>query len=96
MAQIPYDVQWTDIDAMSLQMDWTYDTANYSELPAIVNDLHAHNQYYVNIIDPAISNTPGYYPYDDGLKQDVFVKYSNKDQPLVGVVWPGTTVFPGN
>ena len=60
MSQIPIEVQWTDIDAMNLRMDWTYDPVNFIGLPQIVQDLHQHDQYYINIIDPAISNTPGY------------------------------------
>ena len=28
----------------------------------------------VVIVNPAISNTPGYKPYDDGLEMDIFVK----------------------
>ena len=79
---------------MSLRMDWTYDTSNFSGLPDIVKDLHDHGQHYVNIIDPAISNTQGYYPYESGLKNDVFIKPLNSDDPLVGIVWPGQTVFP--
>ncbi|CAF0818858.1 unnamed protein product [Brachionus calyciflorus] len=91
---IPYDVQWTDIDAMSERLDWTYDKQNFTLLPEIVRDLHEHGQYYVNIIDPAISNTPNYYPYESGVKQNVFIKQFDKDEPLIGVVWPGTTAFP--
>jgi lysosomal alpha-glucosidase len=76
---------------MSLRMDWTYDSGNFSELPSIVKDLHDHGQHYVNIIDPAISNTPGYYPYDSGVQSQVFIKDANTNDWLIGVVWPGTT-----
>lgn len=93
-AKIPYDTQWTDIDAMSLRMDWTYDQKNFSKLPEIIKDLHDHGQHYVNIIDPAIRNLDGYYPYDSGLKKNVFIKLADSNTPLVGIVWPGTTVFP--
>jgi alpha-glucosidase (family GH31 glycosyl hydrolase) len=47
-----------------------------------------------NSKDPAINNTQGYYPYDSGMEKNVFVKYSDRDEPLVGQVWPGSTVFP--
>ncbi len=93
-ARIPYDTQWTDIDHMSAKMDWTYDEENFKELPQIVDDLHKHGMHFVNIIDPAISNTQGYWPYETGLVNDVFIKPIDSDQPLVGVVWPGATVFP--
>jgi lysosomal alpha-glucosidase len=93
-AGIPYDTQWTDIDAMNLRMDWTYDKENFAELPQIVDDLHAHGQHYVNIIDPAISNTAGYYPYENGVENNVFIRHSDNNEFLVGKVWPGSTVFP--
>ena len=44
--------------------------------------------------DPAISNTPGYEPYETGLNDKVFIKKFNSEEPITGVVWPGTTVFP--
>lgn len=93
-ALIPYDTQWTDIDGMSAQMDWTYDQKDFATLPDVVQDLHSHGQHYINIIDPAISVTTGYEPYESGLESNVFIKMANSDDPLVGIVWPGKTVFP--
>ncbi len=90
-AQMPYDVQWVDIDHMYQRLDWTYDPDRLSELPQIVSDLHTNGQHYVNIIDPAIAIRPGYEPYDNGLYRDVFIKESKSDKPLQGVVWPGPT-----
>ena len=79
---------------MSQRMDWTYDTGNFSGLPDIVKDLHDHGQHYINIIDPAISNTDGYLPYETGLQNDIFIKSLETKEPVIGVVWPGTTVYP--
>jgi alpha-glucosidase (family GH31 glycosyl hydrolase) len=93
-ARIPYDTQWVDIDHMDSKMDWTYDTVNFKDLPAIVDDLHTHGQHFVNIIDPAISNTEGYWPYENGLIDNVFIRTNESGGPLIGVVWPGRTVFP--
>ncbi|XP_014672594.1 PREDICTED: LOW QUALITY PROTEIN: lysosomal alpha-glucosidase-like [Priapulus caudatus] len=47
----PSDTQWNDIDYMTRYLDFTLNTANYSELPKIIDDLHAHNQHYVMIVD---------------------------------------------
>jgi lysosomal alpha-glucosidase len=79
---------------MSGRKDWTFDIENFSNLSEIVQDLHVNGQHYINIIDPAISKTPGYLPYDEGLVNNVFIKYYNSTEPLVGKVWPGDTVFP--
>ncbi|XP_046352454.2 lysosomal alpha-glucosidase-like [Haliotis rufescens] len=95
-AKMPYDVQWNDIDYMKDHLDWTYDNMTYPGLPDIVADLHNNSQRYVIIVDPGISVTqqPGTYPsYDEGIKDDIFVKADNGSN-LVGKVWPGLTVFP--
>ena len=94
MIGIPYDVQWTDIDAMHDKLDWTYDTNNFSSLPEIVQDLHQNGMYYINIIDPGIHNLSGYIPFDSGIENKIFVRYFNESEPLIGSVWPGWTVYP--
>ena len=92
---IPQDVQWNDIDYMDNHFDFTVDSQRFAGLPDLVNDLHQHNQHYIPITDPGISNAdPNYPPYADGLKVGAFVLQPDSDQPLVGKVWPGNTVFP--
>ena len=49
---------------------------------------------YLYVKDPAISTTNGYSPYENGLENGVFIKSVDSDQPLVGKVWPGETVYP--
>ncbi|XP_071081834.1 LOW QUALITY PROTEIN: lysosomal alpha-glucosidase-like [Haliotis cracherodii] len=95
-ANIPYDVQWNDIDYMSSHLDWTYDNTTYTGLPDIVDDLHRNDQKYVIIVDPGISSVQtlgSYPPYDEGVEDDIFVKAHNGSN-LQGKVWPGQTVFP--
>ncbi|XP_013407693.1 lysosomal alpha-glucosidase-like [Lingula anatina] len=78
-------------------LDWTYDPKQYGDLPGIVQDLHAHGQHYVMIVDPGISNQQPkgtYPPYEDGLAQQVFIMNEKGNAPLEGVVWPGKTVYP--
>ncbi|XP_057698351.1 lysosomal alpha-glucosidase [Corythoichthys intestinalis] len=93
---IPQDVQWNDIDYMDRVLDFTYDQTNFATLPAMVKDLHAHDQRYVMVIDAGISSvqTEGtYWPYDDGLKRGVFIK-DTEGKTLIGKVWPGLTAYP--
>ncbi|CAL1536865.1 unnamed protein product [Lymnaea stagnalis] len=95
-ANMPYDVQWTDIDYMDGHKDWTYDKNNFAGLPSIVQDLHSNQQRYIIMADPAISSeqpSGSYAPFDDGKQMDVFVKKANGDI-LIGSVWPGKTAFP--
>ncbi|CAF0855937.1 unnamed protein product, partial [Adineta ricciae] len=91
-AQFPYDVQWTDIDAMSSHLDFTYDKVLFNGLPDLVRSLRSEGKHYVNIIDPGISSTQPagtYPPYDDGLRRGIFVKKFNSSDPIIGKVWPG-------
>ncbi|KAJ7325169.1 hypothetical protein JRQ81_018189 [Phrynocephalus forsythii] len=98
-AGIPYDVQYTDIDYMEDRKDFTYDEINFAGLPEFAQDLHVHGQKYVIILDPAIAvgnrrnNTP-YEAYVNGERMKVWVNTSNELNPLIGEVWPGTSVFP--
>ncbi|CAH1245724.1 MGAM [Branchiostoma lanceolatum] len=96
---IPYDVQYGDIDYMEDRKDFTYDADLYQGLPDLVQDLHDHGQKYIIILDPAITNQDRrdgspYQPYEDGLRDGVFVKAADGETNLIGEVWPGTTLFP--
>ncbi|XP_050680926.1 lysosomal alpha-glucosidase-like isoform X1 [Leptidea sinapis] len=96
-AEIPFDVQWNDLDYMSKANDFTYDHDKYAELPQFVRQLHGAGMHYVLLFDPGVSasENPGEYPpFDRGLEMNVFIKNST-DQPFVGKVWNRkTTVWP--
>ena len=53
-AQIPYDTQWHDIDAMDTFNDFTYDPINFHGLPDFVQELHNNGMQYVPIVDPGL------------------------------------------
>ncbi|XP_075058176.1 sucrase-isomaltase, intestinal [Mixophyes fleayi] len=95
---IPYDVQFTDIDYMENRKDFTYDKIKFADLPQFADDLHANGQKYIIILDPAIANTPlingPYEAYERGQNLGVWVNQSDGETPLIGEVWPGITVFP--
>lgn len=93
---IPQDVQWNDIDYMDQFLDFTFDSTKFGTLPDMVKDLHAHDQRYVMILDPGISSTQpegSYWPYDEGLKRNIFIKDVD-GKTLIGKVWPGLTAYP--
>ena len=94
---------------MDNHLDFTFDPVNYplAKVQNLVGDLHAHDQRYVVIVDPGISNqqpSGTYSAYDEGTKLGVWI--TNPDgTPYVGQVWPGVfrktfhltwklTVFP--
>jgi lysosomal alpha-glucosidase len=88
-ADIPLDVQWTDIDAMASFLDFTYDSEHFHDLPKLVRALQAEGIHYVNIIDPGISSTQPngtYLPYDDGIKRGIFMRKFNSTELIKGKV----------
>lgn len=97
-AGIPFDTQWNDLDYMESRNDFTYDKAKFKELPSFVQHLHKIGMHYVPIIDPGISGSelPGSYPpYDEGIKDGIFIMDSTGTRPFIGKVWnEKSTVFP--
>ncbi|KAK3601953.1 hypothetical protein CHS0354_001776 [Potamilus streckersoni] len=104
LAGIPQDVQWGDIDTMHDKLIFTVDKQQFTGLPHFVNELHAHGQKFIVIVDPGIGNeneklrnanftSPGYNMYEDGINQDVYVKDGN-GKILIGKVWPGLVGYP--
>ncbi|XP_054986113.1 lysosomal alpha-glucosidase [Sorex araneus] len=94
-ARFPLDTQWNDLDYTDGGRDFTFDPRSFGDMPAMVQELHASGRRYVMLVDAAISSEhPGSYrPYDEGLRRGVFIT-NDTEQPLVGKVWPGLTVFP--
>ncbi|XP_068137043.1 sucrase-isomaltase, intestinal [Hyperolius riggenbachi] len=95
---LPYDVQFTDIDYMENRKDFTYDKVKFADLPNFAQNMHAHGQKYIIILDPAIANTPlingPYEAYVRGNRLGVWVNESDGVTPVIGEVWPGVTVYP--
>nr|XP_046244835.1 maltase-glucoamylase, intestinal [Scatophagus argus] len=96
---LPYDIQYTDIDYMEDKKDFTYDKVKFAKLPEFADYLHEKGQRYILILDPAIAtskrvgNAP-YESYDRGTAKNAWVTESDGNTHLLGEVWPGETVFP--
>jgi lysosomal alpha-glucosidase len=88
-AEFPYDVQRTDIDAMSSYLDFTYDEKNFKGFPDLVRALQSNGIHYVTIVDSGISSTQpsgSYLPYDDGMKRAIFMTKFNSTESITGEV----------
>lgn len=91
-AQIPYDVQYADIDYMERQMDFTLDKDDFQGLPALVDKMRAEGMRFIFILDPAIAanETEDYPAFTRGVQQDVFIKWppALSSEIVWGKVWP--------
>nr|XP_042130484.1 putative maltase-glucoamylase-like protein FLJ16351 [Peromyscus maniculatus bairdii] len=91
-AEIPYDVQYSDIDYMAGRKDFTIDEQAYPQLAEFAKDLHDNGQKYVIILNPGIFKDPDYAVYDNGSKSRVWIMSSSGF--AVGEGYPGESVFP--
>ncbi|KAI2798523.1 hypothetical protein BLOT_012805 [Blomia tropicalis] len=97
-AEIPFDVQWTDIDMFDSNNDFTYDRKRFDGLPKFIEHLHSINMRFVPMFDCGISSgehpPQSYLPYKMGLEMNVFVR-NGTNQPFEGKVWNSkSTVWP--
>ncbi|KMZ74916.1 alpha-glucosidase, family GH31 [Zostera marina] len=90
---IPCDVIWMDIDYMDGFRCFTFNKERFPDPKCLTNDLHAIGFNAIWMLDPGIKHDPGYFVYDNGTENDVWVLNKDK-QTYVGDVWPGPCVFP--
>ncbi|KAM9274801.1 sucrase-isomaltase, intestinal [Cariama cristata] len=87
-AEIPYDVQYADIDYMERQLDFTIGT-RFAGLPALINRIKEEGMRFIIILDPAISGNETNYPaFSRGVQDDVFIKWPNTSDIIYSKVWP--------
>jgi len=92
-ARLPLDAIHLDIDYMDAYRVFTFDRSRFPDPGKLMNDLAKQNVHTVSIVDPGVKLEPGYFVYDEGVKQGHFAK--NPDGSIYeGAVWPGPSVFP--
>jgi alpha-glucosidase len=93
--KIPADTIYLDIDYQEGYAPFTINRQYFPTFEKMVGDLRDQGFHLITITDLHIKKNPdhNYFPYDSGMKNDVFVK--NPDGSVyVGPVWPGDSVFP--
>ena len=90
---LPLSAVHLDIDYMDGFRVFTVDPRRFPDLPALVAELDKQGIKVVTIIDPGVKQDKAFPLYEDGLRNNVFCRLSNGEL-LVGVVWPGKTVYP--
>ncbi|KAG8445217.1 hypothetical protein GDO86_010120 [Hymenochirus boettgeri] len=88
-AQIPYDVQYADIDYMERQMDFTL-SPNFTGLPLLVDKMRSEGMRFIILLDPAIAGneTKPYPAFTRGVEDDIFIKWDDGSGIVWGKVWP--------
>lgn len=90
---IPADVIVFDIHYMENYKIFTWDKKKFSNPKQMIEHLRSMGFHVVVMCDPGIKIEEGYEAYEDGKKQDVFLKYPDGEY-YSGQVWPGWCHFP--
>ncbi len=91
--EIPCDVIYYDIHYMDKYKVFTWDEERFPDPVQTNQNLHDMNFKTVCIIDPGVKVEKGYHVYEDGLKNDAFIKYPDGENYQADV-WPGWCHFP--
>lgn len=91
--EIPADALVLDIHYMDKYKIFTWDPKNFSDPGKMIDEVKKYGFHLVIMCDPGIKVEPGYEPYDDGLKKNVFLQYPDGEN-YSGQVWPGWCHFP--
>jgi alpha-glucosidase len=72
---------------------FTVNQERFPGLRRLSKELHDQGVKLVTILDPGVKVDPGFDLYRQGLEAGMFCSLPG-GHPLVGLVWPGNTVFP--
>lgn len=91
--KIPCDVIYLDIDYMDSYKIFTWNKDRFPNPGEMIKKLNNMGFHLATIVDPGIKIQKGYLAYDEGVKNDFFVKYPDGSY-YTGNVWPGRCHFP--
>ncbi len=91
--KIPLDVMYLDIHYMDAYKIFTWHPERFSKPAEMLGKLKEMNIHTTVIIDPGIKVEKGYKAYEEGVKQNYFIKYPD-GQDYTAQVWPGWCHFP--
>ncbi len=90
---IPADALVLDIHYMEQYKIFTWSKRDFPNPADMIRQLEGKGFRVVVMCDPGIKVEGGYATYDDGVKNDVFIKYPDGTN-YTGQVWPGWCHFP--
>ncbi len=90
---LPLDSIYLDIDYMERYKDFTIDKERFQDFSSLVKEMKEQHIHLVPIIDAGVKIEPGYFMYEEGVKNGYFCKGANGEEFVAGV-WPGKVHFP--
>ena len=90
---IPADAIVFDIHYMDQYKIFTWSKKDFSDPKKLMDQLKTLGFEAVVMCDPGIKVEEGYKTYDEGIRNDVFIKYPDGTN-YSGQVWPGWCHFP--
>jgi alpha-glucosidase len=90
---IPADTIVFDIHYMDDYKIFTWNRRDFSDPQELLNELRKLGFHVVVMCDPGIKVESGYKAFEDGVKNDVYIKYPDGSY-YTGQVWPGWCHFP--
>lgn len=90
---IPADTIVFDIHYMDDYKIFTWNKRDFSDPEDLLRQLREMGFHVVVMCDPGIKVESGYKTYEDGVKEDAFIKYPDGTY-YTGQVWPGWCHFP--
>jgi len=90
---IPADVIYFDIHYMQDYKLFTWSDKHFPNPSETIAKLKQMNFHSAVIIDPGVKIEKGYDTYEDGIENDVFIKYPDGSN-YTAEVWPGWCHFP--
>lgn len=91
--QIPADVIYLDIHYMQDYKVFTFDEERFPDPEKLTTHLEKDGFKTVVIVDPGVKYEKGYEPCEEGMNQDLFLKYPDGELHTASV-WPGRSFFP--
>ena len=90
---LPLDGVWIDKDYMKKKRSFTFNKIKWYGLDKFVNELHNKGMHFIPIVDPGIAIDSNFNVYTEGLSKGIFLNGSDRVKPIVGVTWPGYSVW---
>ncbi len=90
---MPLSAIHLDIDYMDGFRVFTVDPERFPDLGGLARELQSEGIKLVAVLDPGVKRDPHYFFYQEGVREDAFLKLAD-GRTLEGVVWPGVTVYP--